>query len=150
MKPENTFPFGIDYGWIATDASGHLAVFTNAGEGPIPRSAIMGDYASTSNVERLVRELPEHCDAKMLVEMPITDSFVGFGKRGLYAYDWGAAWDREQESGYGLVCVPSSPLSVEDLRSPLAACALATLMPDTKFGGDILVNPVRHLDCVEP
>jgi hypothetical protein len=30
------YPHGCDYVWLAVDAAGSVAIFTNAGQGPIP------------------------------------------------------------------------------------------------------------------
>jgi hypothetical protein len=36
MGPDEHDPLGQDDAWLATDAVGHVAIFTNAGPGPIP------------------------------------------------------------------------------------------------------------------
>lgn len=48
QQPDPRFPTGADFAWLASDAAGHVAVFTNAGEGPIPRAVLeLGDRADS-------------------------------------------------------------------------------------------------------
>src|SRR5262249_20308087 len=83
----DVFPHGWDYAWLAVDACGHVAIFTNAGVGPIP-VAVLADRKTADRAEELVRQLPERGGCELLVSFPRPDDFIGFARRGLFAYDW--------------------------------------------------------------
>ncbi|RON87203.1 hypothetical protein BK668_17490 [Pseudomonas fluorescens] len=61
----------IDVGWIATDAIGQVALFTTAGPGPIPYSAL----PSVENSEEAVLSLPEGADADLVTSMSGANAF---------------------------------------------------------------------------
>ncbi len=81
------FPVGRDYAWLAMDASRHIGIFTNAGDGPIPL-AVLANRGRTDRAEKVVLHLPERGGYEMLVKVPRPDDFIAFARRGLYAYDW--------------------------------------------------------------
>lgn len=129
---------GFDVAWIAVDAAGFVAIFTNAGEGPIPESAEYAVFAT----EELVLDLPEISEIQLHADVPRPDSFVAFAKRGLFSYDWSDAHRTASLfGGYELVARPDRPLSVEELPSILQAYALATRLNDAKFGAAVVVVP---------
>jgi hypothetical protein len=121
MEPDGPFPHGLDYAWLAADAAGHVAVFTNAGQGPIP-IAVLADRRASDRVEPLVRALPERDEAHMLIDLPRPDDFAAFARRGLFAYDW---QDSHRGAGrsdrYELLARPAVPITVEELRGEVAA-----------------------------
>src|SRR5260370_3186543 len=51
------FPVGLDFAWLACDAAGHVAVFTNAGTGPIP-AAVLAERPAADRSCTLVRDVP--------------------------------------------------------------------------------------------
>lgn len=86
MGPDEHDPLGQDDAWLATDAVGHVAIFTNAGPGPIS-IAVLADRRASDQAESLIKALPERGDSQMLVILPRPDDFVAFARRGLFAYD---------------------------------------------------------------
>src|SRR5262245_34687608 len=103
----------IDLSWVAVDSAGRLAVFTTAGEGPVPASALQASAAA----QAAVAELPVVGGNKLLVDYPRPDDFVAFAERGLYAYDWCDAHRTAAASSgcYELVAVPLRPVLVAEL-----------------------------------
>src|SRR5437763_1991523 len=81
------FPDGLYYAWLAVDAVGQIAVFTNAGRGPIP-AAVLANRETADRAESLVATLPERGSCEMMVTMPRPDDFIAFARRGLFVYDW--------------------------------------------------------------
>jgi hypothetical protein len=129
---------GFDVGWIATDAIGQVAIFTTAGLGPIPDSAI----PSVEYSEEWVRSLPEVSDANLVTSMSGANAFVAFATRGFFAYDWSDVHRAAHQAlnGYELQYRPLSPLTLYDLPAPLRALAELTLLSSVTFGGSIVVT----------
>jgi len=122
----------IDMPWVAVDAAGRLAVFTTAGEGPVPASALNASAAA----EAAIAELPIFGGNKLLVAYPRPDDFIAFAERGLYAYDW---CDVHRTTGassgcYELVAVPLRPVLISELPEGLRLPFEATLISDASFG----------------
>jgi hypothetical protein len=127
------FPHGLDYAWLAVDAVGHVAIFTNAGLGPIP-AAVLADREKVDRAEELVRQLPERCDYELFVTMPRPDDYVAFARRGLFAYDWE---DAHRKTGhtrrYELVTRPNRPVLVEELDPAVATLAELVRFEQLRF-----------------
>jgi hypothetical protein len=123
---------GIDMPWVAVDAAGRLAVFTTAGEGPLPQSALQVSAAA----EAAVAELPTVGGSRLLVNYARPDDFIAFAGRGLYAYDWYDAHRTAATSSgcYELVAAPLRPVLIGELPQSLRSPFEATLMADTSFG----------------
>jgi hypothetical protein len=122
----------IDLTWVAVDAAGRLAVFTSAGEGPVPESALQTSAAA----EFAVAELPIVGGSKLLVNYPRPDDFVAFAERGLFAYDWCDAHRTAAASTgcYELVAVPLRPVQINELPAKLRAPFESTVLASASFG----------------
>jgi len=122
----------VDMPWVAVDAAGRLAVFTTAGEGPVPASALRASAAA----EAAVAELPIVGGNKLLVAYPRPDDFIAFAERGLYAYDWCDAHRTATASSgsYELVAVPLRPVLISELPESLRLPFEATLISGASFG----------------
>jgi hypothetical protein len=122
----------IDLPWIAVDVAGRLAVFTSAGEGPVPPSALQGSAA----VEAVAAKLSVVGGSKLLINYPRPDDFVSFAERGLYAYDWCDAHRTAAASTgcYELVAVPLRPVLIGELPEGLRSLFEATTIADACFG----------------
>ena len=131
------------------DREGRLAIFTNAGEGSIPLSAIAGLDDMASTISRMIADLPELCAAEMLISYPNSDSFIKLGKRGLFVYDWQLSNNPEHDPQYEMVCAPSVPIGIADLGDALQEFAQKTCFSALQFKNCNTINPTRHLTCVE-
>lgn len=131
---------GIDAAWLASDASGQIAVFTTGGEGPAPESAI----PSIESAAGSVLALPEISDVDLLSGVPRPDDFIAFAKRGLFAYDWSDVHRlaSQELGGYELQARPVQPLCLADLPAPLQTIAAATRLSGVVFGASTVV-PAR-------
>lgn len=127
----------VDVGWIATDAIGQVALFTTAGPGPIPCSAL----PSVQNSEEAVLSLPEVSDVDLVTSMSGANAFAAFAKRGFFAYDWSDVHrtTRLALNGYELQYRPLNPLTLFDLPAPLRALAEVTRLSGVTFGVPIVV-----------
>jgi hypothetical protein len=130
----DSYPHGSDYGWLATDKDGHVAIFITAGVGPIP-SAVLLDREQADLAEDLVWEMPERGEAYLHVDLPRPDDFVGFARRGLFAYDWSdihrtinnKIWRYERYSS------PETPIRVGDLPPEIASLARKAYFESLSF-----------------
>lgn len=127
----------VDVGWIATDAIGQVALFTTAGPGPIPCSAL----PSVENSEEAVLSLPEVSDVDLVTSMSGANAFAAFAKRGFFAYDWSDVHrtTRLALNGYELQYRPLNPLTLFDLPAPLRELAEVTRLSGVTFGVPIVV-----------
>jgi hypothetical protein len=127
----------FDAGWVATDAIGQVAVFTTAGPGPIPNSAL----PSVENSEELILSLLEVSDADLVTSMPGANAFAAFAKRGFFAYDWSDVHRtaRQALNGYELQYRPRKPMTLFDLPAPLRDLAEVTRLSGVTFGVSIVV-----------
>src|SRR5687768_2934088 len=115
---------GIDAAWLAIDELGQVAVFTTAGQGPVPESAL----ASLESAEADVLRLPAICEAIRVMAVPRPDSFVAFAERGFFAYDWSDAHRTSLGAigGYELAAAPTIPVRTSQLPVGLQSGAFAT------------------------
>ena len=122
---------GSDVAWLAVDASEHVAVFTTAGLGPIPESAL----ESVEQAEALIRALPVQCDHTLLVSVPRPDDFVDFAARGLFSYDWQDLHRSitQERGAYHLMSRPVSPPSLSTLPQEIRRLAEMTRL-SVSFG----------------
>jgi hypothetical protein len=133
MEPDQQYPLGQDYAWLATDAAGHVAIFTNAGQGPIP-IAVLADRRASDQAELPIKALPERGDSHMLVTLPSPDDFVAFARRGLFAYDWQDCHrDTGQSHRYELLARPAVPVMVEELAGEVAALIVRVRFQSLRF-----------------
>ena len=149
MLPDNDFPHGVDYDWIASDNAGRLAIFTNAGEGPIPSSALTGLDDMASTISRMIADMPELCVGEMLISYPNSDSFIELGKRGFFVYDWQLSNKSKHDPQYAVVCTPSAPIGIGDLGDALREFAQKTCFSALQFENGNTIDPTRYFTCVE-
>jgi hypothetical protein len=123
---------GIDLTWVAVDAAGRLAVFTTAGEGPVPPSALQ----ASASAEAAVAALPVVGGTQLLIDCPRPDDFIAFAERGLYAYDWRDAHRTAASSSgcYELVALPLRPVLIGELPKNLRFPFEATIVSSAPFG----------------
>ena len=127
---------GIDVAWMAVDVLGQVAIFTTGGVGPVPSTAV----ASIDITESEVDWLPETSGVDLLVNLPRTDDFVGFAKRGFFACDWSDVHraTRHRIDGYELQARPLRPLTLTDLPASMQIAAVAAKLPKVSFGSSVI------------
>jgi hypothetical protein len=146
MEPDEPYPLGQDYAWLATDAAGHVAIFTNAGQGPIP-IAVLADRQGSDQAESLIEALPERGDSHMLVALPSPDAFVAFARRGLFAYDWQDCHrDTGQSHRYELLARPAVPVTAEELAGEVAALIGRVRFQSLRFADSLAIAVDDHVE----
>lgn len=142
-----SYPHGRDYAWLAIDAVGHVAVFTNAGEGPIPVSVLV-DRDQADQAEKWIGELPEPGGCRLLVTLPRPDDFIAFAWRGLFAYDWRDALRTEEPTfRYELLALPESPIVVHELEPRVASLARKVQFASLRFADERRVAVGELVEC---
>jgi hypothetical protein len=143
-----SFPLGCDYAWLATDSTGHLGIFVNAGAGPIPR-AVLAARPDADAAEALIRQLPERGDCRVLVSVLRPDDFIGFARRGLFVYDWAdverlrSSWSR----CYELVASPGRPVLLDECPRQLSALAREARFESLQFAQCTAIPVAKQLEC---
>jgi hypothetical protein len=146
MEPDEDYPLGWDYTWLATDAAGHVASFTNAGQGPIP-IAVLADRRRFDQAEPQIMALPERGDSYILVTLPRPDDFVAFARRGLFAYDWQDSHrDTGQSHRYELIARPTVPITVEELAGEVASLIGRVRFQALRFADSLAIAVDDHVE----
>jgi hypothetical protein len=141
------FPHGWDYAWLATDSEGHVGIFTNAGEGPIP-IALLAVREVADRAETLINGLPERGGASILVSLPRSDDFLGFAKRGLFAYDWRDVHRTSHPThNYELLARPASPLPIQETNADIEMLARIVRLASLRFSASSCIPVSEHVDC---
>ena len=145
-----TFPVGWDYAWLAMDGAGQVAVFTNAGQGPVPL-AVIADRPAADEAEDLVSQLPVRGEAVLLVDVPRPDSFVNFATRGWFVYDWA---DVHRTNGfrnqYELQARPLTPILADALPEELARLAGYVRFGKMSFTDTPAISITEYVACGQP
>jgi hypothetical protein len=145
-RPSELYDWG-DYEWYAVDASGHVAVFTTAGIGPIPISVLTARLLADSFAEA-VWKMPAKGRATMLVSLPTPDDYIHFASRGFFAYDWSdvhrAAWKTHR---YEMQSRPDTPIHVSELPEQFQSLLRRTAFVDVSFADSRKIDVVGYFDC---
>jgi hypothetical protein len=143
------FPHGLDYAWLAVDAVGHVAMFTNGGQGPIP-TAVLADREQSNHAEELIDDLPWRGDDAFPDPRPPTDCYTAFARKGLFAYDWmdvhRAGVDRTLQ--YELLERPKVPVSVEEMEGAVATLARRVRFEAVRFSESPSIVVWEHVNCI--
>jgi hypothetical protein len=141
-------PIGLDYAWLACDAEGHVARFTNSGQGPIP-VVVLANRELADRAESLTRGMPVVGDHEMRVSLPAPTDFSQVARCGLYGFDWQDAARTKDRSGcYEIVSRPLRPLRVEELPQELRRLAGLVLFGDLRFADSDTICVGGLLECV--
>lgn len=134
------FPVGQDFAWLACDAAGHVAMFANAGTGPIP-AAVVGERPAVDRAESLAGSLPRVGGHTLHVRLPRPDDYIGWAERGLFAYDW-------RDAGrYESITAPECPIDVTQLPTELSRLARLAVLPGLRFADSLAVYECEFGEC---
>jgi hypothetical protein len=141
-------PIGLDYAWLGCDVEGHVARFTNAGEGP-GSAPVLADRERADRAEALTRALPFVGRPEMRVGLPDLTDFRRLARRGLYGFDWRDATRTTGRSGcYEVVSRPLRPLRVEELPPELQRLAELVRFDGLRFAGGEPIRVSEWFECV--
>jgi hypothetical protein len=142
-------PVGLDYAWLACDAEGYVARFTNAGEGPIP-VVVLANRELADQAEVLTRALPFVDGHEMRVSLPDPTDFSRIARRGLYGFDWQDVTRTTGRSGcYEIVSRPLRSLRVGELPLELRRLAELVRFDGLRFAGSDSICVGGLVECVE-
>jgi len=111
--PERLEAVGLDFDWLASDAEGHVAVFSSAG-GEIPPDAVLRDMDAHVRALGALLATPASTHAAFAPSAPGAERWRGAAERGLFVYRC-----RPEGGPYRLAAAPETPIRVMDL--PLGA-----------------------------
>lgn len=141
-------PAGVDYAWLASDAEGHVARFTNVGEGPVP-AAVLGMREMADRAEALCGALPFVGKPVMRVSLPDPTDFRRLARRGLYGYDWQDATRTAGHTGcYELLAVPTLAVRMEELPADLRRLAGLVRFGNLRFADSVAIDVRAIVACV--
>ena len=134
MSPYKQSVVGIEYSWLAVDEVGYVGLFTTAGEGPVPETALPKSERDLETEER-IHELRECSECELHIQYPRPDDYISTARRGIFSFDW--AEINETKSGhmhrYRLIAEPKSPLKLSDLPLEFQKRASATRISGVLF-----------------
>jgi hypothetical protein len=142
-------PVGLDYAWLACDAEGYVARFTNAGKGPIP-VVVLANRELADQAEVLTGALPFVGGHEMRVSLPDPTDFSRIARRGLYGFDWRDVTRTTGRSGcYEIVSRPLRSLRVAELPLELRRLAEFVRFDGLRFAGSDTICVGGLVKCVE-
>lgn len=116
---------GFEYDWLATDADGHIALFSTAGGGFAP-AEFLSDTEAHDVALNAILELPESSSVRFAPEVTtgVVNTWRLVAERGLYAFD------ADPNGGpYRVVAAPVSAAKVNSLPQPIAATVARLRLP---------------------
>jgi hypothetical protein len=134
-----SYPIGFDCVWLAANIRGELCALITAGAGPVPTTLL--DCADLNALEgEILRALPRSANPKVLVKVPMPESYRELASRGLFVYDWTDIHKPRIESSgaYELVAIPEPPLLLPSL--PRALSSIVVKLPAPSFDRNLLIT----------
>lgn len=123
---------GLGYDWLASDADGHVALFSTVGGGYAPQGFLDDIEAHDEGIEEILAVQPSTMNRlKSALE---TRHMIA--ERGVFAFD------SDVDGGpYRLVAAPAAPVSVDDLPPSAAQVARGLVLNHLRFAELQQVTP---------
>ena len=117
--------WGREFDWLGIDRHGHVAVFSNAGYGPLPETVDERLADVDAALER-ADELAAIGSAANIENSGDGDHsfWYSYSAKGFYAYDW-----RVWGGPYRRLSSPTVPISIDRLPDQLQAVARLAVFP---------------------
>ena len=118
---------GEEFDWVAIDAVEEVALFSTAGRGPVPETALRHSEFFEQVFDKL-RDWPNVSEAQPTSSFThdISD-WIAVAQKGIYAYDW-------RGTTYQLIARPSRALKIAQVRDPEFAAAARSTRVVIRFG----------------
>lgn len=131
--------WGREFDWLGTDHHGHVAVFSNAGCGPLPET-VNECLADVDAALERADELPAIGSAGNIENCGDGDYcfWYSYSAKGFYAYDW-----RVGGGPYRRLSSPTVPISIDRLPDQLQAVARLAV-----FAVDFADEPEITIECL--
>lgn len=120
---------GFEYDWIATDAVGHVAIFSTAGAGFVPSKFLDNVEAHDAAIDAIM-DSPIRCQASFFPDIApgLVNTWRDAAMRGLFAFD------SDPNGGpYRLVAAPLLPIHVRDLPASVVGTVERMKLDDIFF-----------------
>jgi hypothetical protein len=142
------YPFGADYAWYACDAAGHVAMFVQFSQGPIPLS-ILEHWDDVEPLEEMLEALPERCQA--VSDSPETPAaWLEPASPGLYLYDWGHHGHRGARfDQYQREVSPARPITLQEMPASLRTLVQLARFESLRFADHPRID-LAHLPPYAP
>jgi hypothetical protein len=120
---------GLEFDWLASDADGHVALFSTAGQGYAPPAFLQNTDAHDTAIAEIL-ELAVTTSARFAPQLApeLQNTWKGVAERGLFAYDALQKGDR-----YCLVAAPEIPIISNDLPKVTRAVAVSITFRYLRF-----------------
>ena len=130
---------GREFDWLGIDRDGRVAVFSNAGYGPLPET-VNERLADVDAALERAGELPVIGSAGNLESSGGGDCsfWYSYSAKGFYAYDW-----RVWGGPYRRLSSPTVPISIDRLPDQLQAAARLAVFPV-----DFADEPEITIECL--
>jgi hypothetical protein len=131
--------WGREFDWLGIDRNGRVAVFSNAGYGPLPET-VNERLADVDAALERTDELPMIGSASNVENIGGGDysSWYSYSAKGFYAYDW-----RVRGGPYRRLSSPTIPISIDRLPDQLQAVARLVV-----FRVDFADEPEITTECL--
>jgi hypothetical protein len=128
--------YGLEFDWLAIDATGAIALCASAGYGEIPLAILRHSTSVESGADvdrRLIAALPVIGGHRVEGHGPgWCEEWRLLGARGLYVYDW-----RHWSGPYVRVIVPSAPLHPTRTTPDLLTLLPSIVLPELDFADSL-------------
>lgn len=108
---------GEEFDWFAVDLSGFLAVFSNAGRGPVPASVWANRVPYNALVEACAKLPTAFAIEKVFEGSGTYSDWWNYAARGLYAFDFQDVHRTKPLRAYDLMARPQLPIRANELLS---------------------------------
>lgn len=129
---------GVEYDWLASDAVGHVAIFTTAGGSYAPEE-FPRDTDEHDRAIRLALALPPSTAAVFAPKLKqgLKNTWLEMAERGFFGFDG------DPNGGpYGKVAAPLRPVHVDELPREVGAAVRRLGFPQLKFAAQDRVTSV--------
>ena len=138
MSPLRRQIDGREFDWFAVDSMGHVAHFSSAGFGPIPRQ-VLARLEEADDLPLRLLALPIIGSAKGHMAGRI-DDWLEMAKRGLYSFDWSS-------NRYQLAATPSVALHTSALPAEWSTAWPVVRLRSVVFAQWQQFDPELYWEC---
>ena len=134
---------GREFDWLASDADGHVGLFSTAGAGFAPKE-FLEDVGAHDRAIDAILAAPSRTTALTAPQLApgLENTWQKMAERGVYAFD------SDPNGGpYRRVAVPEQPISLADLPEPAAGVVARMTFPNLRFA-ELRTIPLRALGAV--
>lgn len=136
---------GFEFDWLASDADGHVALFSTAGGGFAPPEFLVDTDAHDAAIDSiLARRASMRAISARELKLSVENTWTAVAERGLFAFD------SDPNGGpYRRVAVPERAIGVADLPEPAAAVVKRLVLGNVRFSElqELSTETLRQVGC---